>query len=64
MELVSNKDQLFEANKRLKKDTTLLEKSLRMKEKQYDKIDWLNQRIQEHRKFFKRTNLRKATPFS
>ena len=31
---------------RLKGDTTLLGKSLRMKEKQYDKIDALNQRIQ------------------
>ena len=47
VELTSNNDQLFEANKRLKKDTTLLGKSLRMKEKQYDKIDLLNQRIQE-----------------
>ena len=47
VELTSNNDQLFEANKRLKKDSTLLGKSLRMKEKQYDKIDLLNQRIQE-----------------
>ena len=31
---------------RLKGDTTVLGKSLRMKEKQYDKIDALNQRIQ------------------
>lgn len=31
---------------RLKADTTLLGKSLRMKEEQYDKIDALNQRIQ------------------
>ena len=31
---------------RLKGDTTLLGKSLRMKERQYDKIDALNQRIQ------------------
>lgn len=47
VELTSNNDQLIEANKKLKKDTTLLGKSLRMKEKQYDKIDLLNQRIQE-----------------
>ena len=37
---------LSERVSRLKGDTTLLGKSLRMKEKQYDKIDALNQRIQ------------------
>ena len=46
-ELKSNNDQLYEANKKLTKDTTLLGKSMRMKEKQYDKIEVLNQRIQE-----------------
>ena len=47
IELKSNNDQLYEANKKLTKDTTLLGKSMRMKEKQYDKIEVLNQRIQE-----------------
>ena len=47
IELKSNNDQLYEANKKLTKDTTLLGKSMRMKEKQYDKIELLNQRIQE-----------------
>lgn len=37
---------LSERVSRLKGDTTLLGKSLRMKERQYDKIDDLNQRIQ------------------
>ena len=37
---------LSERISRLKGDTTLLGKSLRMKERQYDKIDALNQRIQ------------------
>ena len=37
---------LSERVSRLKGDTTVLGKSLRMKEKQYDKIDALNQRIQ------------------
>lgn len=46
-ELKSNNEQLYEANKKLTKDTTLLGKSMRMKEKQYDKIEVLNQRIQE-----------------
>ena len=46
-ELKSNNDQLYEANKKLTKDTTILGKSMRMKEKQYDKIEVLNQRIQE-----------------
>ena len=47
IELKSNNDQLYEANKKLTKDTTILGKSMRMKEKQYDKIEVLNQRIQE-----------------
>jgi chemotaxis protein MotB len=47
LELSSFNDQLNAATKRLVKDTTLLGKSLRMKEKQYDKIDLLNQRIQD-----------------
>ena len=47
IELKSNNDQLYEVNKKLTKDTTLLGKSMRMKEKQYDKIELLNQRIQE-----------------
>ncbi len=46
-ELYSSNEQLNSAIKRLKKDTNLLGKSLRMKEKQYDKIDLLNQRIQD-----------------
>ena len=46
-ELKSNNDQLYEANKKLTNDTTLLGKSMRMKDKQYDKIEVLNQRIQE-----------------
>jgi chemotaxis protein MotB len=46
-ELQDFNKQLSEATKRLKKDTTLLGKSLRMKERQYDKIDFLNQRIQD-----------------
>ncbi len=47
LELSSFNEQLNAATKRLIKDTTLLGKSLRMKEKQYDKIDLLNQRIQD-----------------
>ena len=47
LELASFNEQLNAATKRLVKDTTLLGKSLRMKEKQYDKIDLLNQRIQD-----------------
>ena len=46
-ELQSSNGQLSSAINRLKKDTNLLGKSLRMKEKQYDKIDLLNQRIQD-----------------
>ena len=46
-ELQSSNDQLNYSINRLRKDTTLLGKSLRMKEKQYDKIDVLNQRIQD-----------------
>jgi chemotaxis protein MotB len=46
-ELQSSNDQLNSSINRLRKDTTLLGKSLRMKEKQYDKIDVLNQRIQD-----------------
>ena len=40
-------DDMKEEVAMLKTDTTLLGKSLRMKEQQYDKIDGLNQRIQE-----------------
>jgi chemotaxis protein MotB len=40
-------EKLNEATGRLKADTTLLGKSLRMKEQQYDKINELNIRIQE-----------------
>ena len=47
LELSSFNKQLNAATKRLIKDTTILGKSLRMKEKQYDKIDLLNQRIQD-----------------
>lgn len=39
-------DDMKDDVSRLKADTTLLGKSLRMKERQYDKIDALNQRIQ------------------
>jgi chemotaxis protein MotB len=46
-ELQSSNDQLNSSINRLRKDTTLFGKSLRMKEKQYDKIDVLNQRIQD-----------------
>jgi chemotaxis protein MotB len=46
-EFKSLSDQLLEETKRLKNDTTLLGKSFRMKEKQYDKIDQLNERIQD-----------------
>ena len=54
IELKSNNDQLYEANKKLTKDTTLLGKSMRMKEKQYDKIEVLNQRIQEQLEIFQK----------
>lgn len=40
-------DDMNERISKLKADTTLLGKSLRMKEQQYDKIDALNQRIQD-----------------
>jgi len=40
-------EKLNETTTRLKADTTLLGKSLRMKEQQYDKIDENNKRIQE-----------------
>ena len=43
-ELESQNEQLNRLAKRLIKDTTMLGKSLRMKEKQYDKIDLLNKR--------------------
>lgn len=46
-ELESVNQQLKELTSRLIKDTTILGKSLRMKEKQYDKIDLLNKRIQD-----------------
>jgi chemotaxis protein MotB len=46
-ELQDINEKLSQATNRLKKDTTLLGKSLRMKERQYDKIDYLNQRIQD-----------------
>jgi len=46
-ELGSQNEQLNRLTKRLIKDTTMLGKSLRMKEKQYDKIDLLNKRIQD-----------------
>ena len=46
-ELESQNEQLNRLTKRLIKDTTMLGKSLRMKEKQYDKIDLLNKRIQD-----------------
>ena len=46
-ELESINQQLKELTSRLIKDTTILGKSLRMKEKQYDKIDLLNKRIQD-----------------
>lgn len=46
-ELESENQQLKELTSRLIKDTTILGKSLRMKEKQYDKIDMLNKRIQD-----------------
>ncbi len=45
-ELTSKIDVLDKSIGRLKSDTSLLGKSLRMKEKQYDKIDALNVRIQ------------------
>ena len=46
-ELQSENQQLNDLNKRLIDDSTILGKSLRKKEKQYDKIDLLNQRIQD-----------------
>ncbi len=46
-ELKSSFDQMKELISRLKYDTTLLGKSLRIKEKQYDKINDLNKLIQE-----------------
>ena len=46
-ELQSSFDQMKELISRLKSDTTLLGKSLRIKEKQYDKINDLNKLIQE-----------------
>jgi len=46
-ELTSKIHVLDKSIGRLKSDTTLLGKSLRMKEKQYDKIDGLNDRIQK-----------------
>ena len=46
-ELQSENQQLNDLNKRLIDDSTILGKSLRIKEKQYDKIDLLNQRIQD-----------------
>ena len=46
-ELNSENDRLTKLSSRLIKDTTMLGKSLRMKERQYDKIGVLNQRIQE-----------------
>ena len=46
-ELQDINEKLSQATNQLKKDTTLLGKSLRMKERQYDKIDYLNQRIQD-----------------
>ena len=45
-ELQSGYDQMKDKVTRLESDTTLLGKALRIKEKQYDKIDDLNQRIQ------------------
>ena len=47
IELQSENQQLNDLNKRLIDDSTILGKSLRIKEKQYDKIDLLNQRIQD-----------------
>ena len=46
-ELQSENQQLNDLNKRLIDHSTILGKSLRIKEKQYDKIDLLNQRIQD-----------------
>lgn len=46
-ELTSKLDVLSKSVGRLRSDTSLLGKSLRMKERQYDKIDGLNVRIQE-----------------
>ena len=46
-ELQSENQQLNDLNKRLIDDSTILGKSLRIKEKQYDKIDLLNQRLQD-----------------
>ena len=46
-ELESENEHLKDLTNRLIKDTTILGKSLRMKEKQYDKIDLLNKRIQD-----------------
>ena len=46
-ELKAGFDQMNDQVRRLKSDTTLLGKALRIKEKQYDKIDLLNQRIQD-----------------
>ena len=55
-ELQSISDRLKEESKRLKSDTTLLGKSLRMKEKQYDKINVLNERIQEQLEMLQKGN--------
>lgn len=46
-ELTSKMDVLEKSVGRLRADTSLLGKSLRMKERQYDKIDVLNVRIQQ-----------------
>lgn len=46
-ELDSENQQLNDLTKRLIEDTTVLGKSLRKKEKQYDKINLLNKRIQD-----------------
>ena len=46
-EMESINQQLIDRVNRLIKDTTILGKSLRMKERQYDKIDFLNRRIQD-----------------
>ncbi len=46
-ELQSSNDQLLNSINRLKDDTTFLGKSLRIKEKQLEKIDLLNQSIED-----------------
>ena len=56
VELQSISDRLSEETKRLRSDTTLLGKSLRMKEKQYDKINLLNERIQEQLEMLQKGN--------